>query len=698
VTPAVHVKGDNNPEVRGVLDVIDVRRILDYCRDLDNEQRRRIRVRQILFEKMGIALKDQSGSRTFEWRGRKWRVGVVYDNVRLANDNVFRPAEDEDLRVIIDYPFDEMGHGPREDEERVQAVLEGLSGEDARRGLPTVVWLPAFVGDDTRHAIEDLVILDGLVHLQDKDLATRVPFVSMDELPRVRSTLEQQQGYKLTQVASALESAYGVSHKFDAQLAPGLAPERQVHMLRRDAKLAVPADGMFGHALEAVLKQALEARASRHPVLGKIPTKQRLEGVLEILDKVIETPERRARLDRAQIDDLRGIAAAEHLGIVRIIEDDATFAGGILDAMAKNLANHKGPLSVRTVRAAIDPDGLMSLSREVEDFLVLAYAKAAAKPLRLLAYGTEAQALVGKLADDLSLVPVSLPGQAAWQAALKAAELLGISLGKALGPAKVDELAKRVREKAQELGTPRFAEALALLAEWQRTVGLSEPVEATLRGSTLEKLRELVGAALGAEGSSGVVEALAQVAWDPARTTALVHMAKPGKVDGVLETLRSENLKTPIAGGFALEKDSGRAAEVGPAMGRVRAALVHDENVEPLRPVLEREAAHLVRLIIVGTPKPQPQPHQVTQPFQPPQTAQPEPSAHVEQRPSLPLESPVVTSFRPRQGAAAPAVMELRGAEDVDRLAEKLRQELASGGWIRVTVEIVREGRDGGEG
>ncbi|HLM75470.1 MAG TPA: hypothetical protein VK459_22310, partial [Polyangiaceae bacterium] len=294
VTPAVHVKGDNNPEVRGVLDVIDVRRILDYCRDLDNEQRRRIRVRQILFEKMGIALKDQSGSRTFEWRGRKWRVGVVYDNVRLANDNVFRPAEDEDLRVIIDYPFDEMGHGPREDEERVQAVLEGLSGEDARRGLPTVVWLPAFVGDDTRHAIEDLVILDGLVHLQDKDLATRVPFVSMDELPRVRSTLEQQQGYKLTQVASALESAYGVSHKFDAHLAPGLAPERQVHMLRRDAKLAVPADGMFGHALEAVLKQALEARASRHPVLGKIPTKQRLEGVLEILDKVIETPERRA--------------------------------------------------------------------------------------------------------------------------------------------------------------------------------------------------------------------------------------------------------------------------------------------------------------------------------------------------------------------------------------------------------------------
>ena len=258
VTPAIHVKGDANPEVRGVLDTIDVRRILDHCRDLGNEQRRRIRVRQILFEKMGIAFKDQMGSRSFEWRGRKWHIGVVYDNTRLANDNVFRPGDDEDLRVVVDYPFDDVGHGPREDEERIAQIVEGLTGRDADRGLATLVWLPAFVDDETVEALSDLVTLDGLVDLKEGDLAKRVPWVSMDELGRVHSTLEQQRDLKLAQVVNALASAYGVSHTSDAHLAPGLAPSQQVYLLRRHAKLAVPADGIFAQALESVLRQALE--------------------------------------------------------------------------------------------------------------------------------------------------------------------------------------------------------------------------------------------------------------------------------------------------------------------------------------------------------------------------------------------------------------------------------------------------------
>ncbi|WP_437338612.1 DUF6079 family protein [Sorangium sp. So ce394] len=693
VTPAVHVRGDANPEVRGVLDIIDVRRILDFCRDLDNEQRRRIRVRDVLFEKMGVSRKDQAGRRTVEWRERKWVVGFVYDNVRLANDHVFRPGEDEDVRVVLDYPFDEVGHGPREDEERIAQVLDGLAGKEAERGLATIVWLPAFLDEDTRQVLADLVIIDGLVDLRDQDLATRLPFVSMDELARVRSTLEQQRELKSKQIENALASAYGLSHEHNQHLAPGLAPDRQVHLLRRDARLSVPAGGLFQNALEAVVKQALETRAPRHPVFGKgkVPTRQRLEAVLELLDRVLETPDRRARLDRAQIEDLRGIAAAEHLGVVRIIEEDATYAGGILDQMAKNLASHKGPLSVAAVRRAIDPDGLMELSREVEDFLVLAYAKASAKPLRLLAHGNAVSALVGKLADDLSLVPVELPGQETWQSALRTAELFGITLGKALTPARVDELASRAKKAASDLVAARLESAVALLAEWHRLAGLTAPAAATPRGAVLEKLRELTSAVLSARDAAGIVEALARTPWDPARATALTHMAGPKEVDALVQTLKSESLKAPIAGGHKLEAEPARGPDVRPVMERVRQALQWDENVEALRPVLEREATQLTRLLFEVKPPPAPPPP-LPPPANPPSPPTPDPRGVDPELPAEALPSfDVARPDPPEVGSSEEHT--LANVGDVERLVAALRAKLGAGKRLRVTIEVLGGGK-----
>ena len=49
--------------------------------------------------------------------------------------------------------------------------------------------------------------------------------------------------------------------------------------------------------------------------------KGRLEAVLDLLDRVLDTLERKSKLDRVQIDELRAIAGAEHLGIVKK-EDD----------------------------------------------------------------------------------------------------------------------------------------------------------------------------------------------------------------------------------------------------------------------------------------------------------------------------------------------------------------------------------------
>ena len=697
VTPAIHVKGDANPEVRGVLDTIDVRRILDHCRDLGNEQRRRIRVRQILFEKMGIAFKDQTGSRSFEWRGRKWWVGVVYDNTRLANNNVFRPGDGEDLRIVIDYPFDDTGHGPREDEDRIAQIIEGLTGKDAERGLATLVWLPSFVDDETLEALSDLVTLDGLVDLKEGDLAKRVPWVSMDELGRVHSTLEQQRDLKLAQVVNALASAYGVSHSADAHLASGLSPSQQVHLLRRDAKVSVPADGIFAQALESVLKQALEIRAPRHPEFTKQPTAARLAKALDLIDSVLDTTDRKAKLDRGQIEELRGIAAVKPLDIVRIVDDEAIWAGGFLDQVARNLANHKGPLGVGQVRAALDPDSVMELSREVEDFLVLAYAKSAQRPLRLLAHGTAVEGLIGKLPDDLSLTPVDLPRQEVWQRALTTAELLGVAPGgKALTPARVDELAEKVRKAAAALGAKRVADALALLETWQRLVGVTAPVEATQRGEVLAKIRDLVSAVPATGGSKDVADALGGFASETGRATAIVHMTGSDRVGALIVALGTKNLELQVGAGRQLETDPAHAATVEPIMKRLREALVNDENVTALRPALEQAAQSITTILVSLRPVPPVVvPRVSVAAFVPPGAPLTGPVSSVAGTPVLatalasdpPLRFPTV----PVAGRSAPRIEEimLRQAADVEGLAETLRARLEPGKRVFVRFEVL---------
>lgn len=394
-----------------------------------------------------------------------------------------------------------------------------------------------------------------------------------------------------------------MSHAHDGDLAPGLTPERHAHLLRAGAKLTVPADGLFDQALQSLLRQALETRAPRHPVFTKALTKARLELVLELLDKLLETPDRKARFSRPELEDLRGIAAAEHLGIVRVIEEDATYAGGILDTVARNLANHRGPLSVGAVRAALDPDGLMELSPEVEDFLVLAHAKMAPKPLRLLTQGPTSEKLVGRLTDDIGLVPVEMPSATKWQAAIHTAGLLGVSFkGKAITPSRLDELASVVAKAASELGEASIGGAIGLLGEWQALAGVAEPLEATPRAEVLGILRRLVAAVLPAGSALATVDALAGFSWNEARTTAIVSMAKPQALRGVLDVLRSDSLKSSIGLGRQLESDPARREKATAVMDRVRSVLVSDENIEPLRLRVDQEAMHIMQLLRADRP------------------------------------------------------------------------------------------------
>ena len=110
----------------------------------------------MLFEQLGID--DADGltiERPFKWRNTDRSCEIVFANVRDLPDASLEAGDD--WRVVIDIPFDESGHGPRDDLGRLQHFRQKHP-----EGSRTLVWVPNFFSQD---ALKDLGLLVVLEHI-----------------------------------------------------------------------------------------------------------------------------------------------------------------------------------------------------------------------------------------------------------------------------------------------------------------------------------------------------------------------------------------------------------------------------------------------------------------------------------------------------------------------------------------------------
>ena len=63
--------------------------------------------------------------------------------------------------MVVDYPFDDPGHGPNEDLDVVETVRE------TDGGTWTLVWLPSFFSDSVNKMLGELVILEHILDSRD---------------------------------------------------------------------------------------------------------------------------------------------------------------------------------------------------------------------------------------------------------------------------------------------------------------------------------------------------------------------------------------------------------------------------------------------------------------------------------------------------------------------------------------------------
>jgi hypothetical protein len=425
----LHVGTQPDPGVRLLLEGADLGPILDQARFSDTPGARQRVVRDLLFDALGIEPGQDWGKDHVikNWRGTDRLGRIGFANVRLPSTaEKLSCPENHAWRIVIDYPFDEDGFGPHDDEAAVEAFLQAHSG-----GTWTIVWLPTFLSKDMQRVLGDLVILQ---HILSDAATTRqyVAHLSVDNQSRAIADLNNLKTQKQGRLRQVLEQAYGLAKAREGDLDLSSAVEKHLHVLKPGAVVRPDLAATLGDAVERYAEELLAARYRLHPKFPKKLTKNTVEELVTRFGEIVDSEDKSIPVDRERAELMRGFLM--ELGLVRVTEDKAFMREDDVLQRLENTRQKKAldRPEVGDVRSWIDETGARGLQPDALDLVVRCYARWSARTLVTgeLPYeprpGHEIPAYVVLERPDL-------PTHAVWSAALHRAGDFGITLaGRAL--------------------------------------------------------------------------------------------------------------------------------------------------------------------------------------------------------------------------------------------------------------------------
>lgn len=582
----IKVPEDQNPVISIQVTGVDIEPILRAAEAHDNPGNRRRKIRELLFEQLGVP--DTGGLFThYEllWRGTRREVELVYENVREMADERLRGRAGA-WTVVLDFPFDEPHRSPRDD----IAHLDSYRGGSTR----TLVWLPNFLSAKAQADLGRLVVLDFL--LQGDRFDSHATHLSYVDKTLAKSLARNQHDQLRIRLRTQLDVAYGIAPEPRDAVDPQLSADEQLRSLDPTFAPRPPVGADFKGAFEALLGQLFAHQFPAHP-----------EFDLEIKATTIRRiwPEVQAAVDaaghRSLVNDqplrrqIRSVVNPTKLG--QMAEQHLLLEQHWVSHFARcHAADGGGSITVAKLRQWIDTPTAMGLPRELQNLLILAWA--AMTNRRFVQRGGPAEATTDQMADDLELVEQALPQLGDWQAAVqRASSLFGITLPQSLNAANVARAVLELRnasrahrDKAQALvanlrdrcqryadgpsgARQRTAEsAHALLATM--AAAADEGLIAALAGATLETSEAAVGRSLAQ--ATACAEALNQTRWE---------------VLDALPTLSDQ-----------------RAPAAQSIQQRLSELLLTDEHVLPMRARLAELERDALRLLTVSPPPPPPPP------------------------------------------------------------------------------------------
>jgi hypothetical protein len=424
----LHVGTQSDPTVRLQLEGIDTAPILEQARQFDTPGARQKVLRDLLFGVLGIeGVQDWGKDHVIRnWRGTDRLGHLRFGNVRRMTAEQLLCPEGHDWRLVVDYPFDDEGFGPPDDEKALEAFLQTHAA-----GTWTLVWLPTFFSKDMQRVLGDLVILE---HILSDGPTTRqyVSHLSVENQSRSMSDLGNLRTQKQARLRQVLEQAYGFAKPREGDLDLSNAAEKHLHVLKPGAVVRPQLAATLGDAVDRYAEELLSARYRLHPRFPKKLTKNMVEELVMRFGEIVDADDKSVHVDRERAELMRGFLM--ELGLVRVTEDKAFVRDDDMLQRLENLRQKKAldRPEVGDIRSWIDDTGARGLQADALDLVVRCYARWSARTFvnRELPYEPKAG---HEIPSYIVLEQPDLPPHAVWSAALNRAADFGITLaGRAL--------------------------------------------------------------------------------------------------------------------------------------------------------------------------------------------------------------------------------------------------------------------------
>jgi hypothetical protein len=574
----VRVGEGNNPTVTVQLTGVDTEAILAKARGEDSTGNRKRRVRQMLFEQLEVEDADQfSLTLPFRWRNTERACEVVFANARDLPD---ASLEAGDIwRVVIDIPFDDPGHGPRDDLGRLQQFRQSHT-----HGTRTLVWVPNFFSPD---ALKDLGLLVVLEHvLAGERFAGYASELSPPDRLAAKTLLENQCGQLRQRVRHHLEAAYGLDALLPGSLdaTQELEPHEQFQSLKNGFDPRPPAAANLRGALEGLLDQALADDYPAHPKFEAEVRKRNLEKVYEVVSQSARREDGRVEVERPLRPLVRQIANPLLLGEMGADATHFVLGQHWKNHFTRKAAQTGSALTVAQLRQWIDDPRPMGLPKDAANLVILVFAEQTNRSF--YEHGGPQDGSIVRLPDHFELREQRLPDEAAWNRAVqRAGSILGVVVSPLRKAGNVSALASQVKSKAGEhrAGCQGYARRLKEQLDRLNISGVP-------RLKTAQAAQALADRLHAAEGEA-VVSALASAEVATSEAAMGTVLAKAGELAATLDTFNWEILD---AVGRLDDERQAAAAEVDRI---VREALSADEHAVLLAPALKGAQSTAVRLL-----------------------------------------------------------------------------------------------------
>lgn len=199
----IKVGEESNPSISLQLTGVDTESIMDQARREDNMGNRIRYVREMLFDQLEIVGQDTfTLEHKMTWRNTPRTCEVVFSNIRSLTDNALRPNGSE-WKLIIDYPFDEPPHGPRDDISKLQQFKDQNPA-----GCRTIAWIPSFFNHQAQKDLGLLVIIEHI--LTGERYRQYSGHLSVQDQAAAKALLTNQQSMLRQRVLNHLSVAYGL--------------------------------------------------------------------------------------------------------------------------------------------------------------------------------------------------------------------------------------------------------------------------------------------------------------------------------------------------------------------------------------------------------------------------------------------------------------------------------------------------------